>query len=119
MQRRGKFFYLVICLGRNRDALDIVADILQVANPFANKTKIMFKANLSFNLLQKYLKKVVDAQLLSFEDGKYNVTSNGRDFLEQYNDIQDRYIETQKMMENLDNQREKLERLYQQLWHLR
>jgi len=38
-----------------------VADILEAANSGANKTHIMFGANLSFKLLEKYLGLVVDA----------------------------------------------------------
>ena len=85
-----------------------MADILQVANPSANQTKIMFGANLSFSLLKKYLRKMVDAQLLIVADGKYVVTSNGRNFLKQYIAIQDRYVEAQKTMEELDNKKERL-----------
>ena len=45
-----------------RERLDIVADMLQVVNEAgAKKTQIMYKANLSYNLLKKYLADIVEA----------------------------------------------------------
>ncbi len=47
-------------MGKNRDKVDIIAAILKAAGDGANKTKIMFGANLSFKLLEKYLETVMN-----------------------------------------------------------
>jgi len=46
---------MVLYLGKYRDSLCIVAAILESANSGASKTRIMYQANLSFSLLEKYL----------------------------------------------------------------
>ena len=98
------------CLGKKRDCLGIVADILQTANPSATKTRIMHDASLSFALLQKYLKKTVGSKLLNIQEGKYFITPSGKEFLTEYNIMRESYNETQKLLENLDTLRKKLER---------
>jgi predicted transcriptional regulator len=73
-------------LGSYRGRLDIIADILQVTSQNAKKTQIMYQANLSYKVLQKYLAEVVAASLVCFEDEKhcYQLTDKGRKFLEGY-----------------------------------
>ncbi len=70
-------------MGNYRGRLDIIADILNAASKNARKTQIMYKANLSYKVLQKYLTEVANAQLISYEDKKqyYSLTDKGRDFL--------------------------------------
>ena len=71
-----------------RGKLDIIADILKAASKNSKKTQIMFKCNLSHKVLQKYLKAVTSASLLSFaiEDQSYVITAKGIEFLEAYKD---------------------------------
>jgi len=84
-------------LGNYRGRLDIIADILNVASKEAKKTQIMYQANLSYKVLQKYLAEVVGASLVYFEDAKqcYRLTDKGREFLEAY----DRYSKTNRFVE--------------------
>jgi predicted transcriptional regulator len=69
-------------MSRYRDRLQIIADILSIANSGARKTQIMYQANLSYRLLCRYLKEVSNAGLVSFEKEEFYVlTARGREFL--------------------------------------
>ncbi len=80
-----------------RSRLDIIADILNVAAREAKKTQIMYQANLSYNVLQKYMRELVGASLVSFLDERrcYQLTEKGRKFLEAY----DEYTRMQKVVD--------------------
>jgi predicted transcriptional regulator len=69
-----------------RGRLDIIADILHVVSGDAKKTQIMYQANLSYKVLQKYLAEISGASLISFEPEKqcYVLTNKGRVFLDGY-----------------------------------
>ena len=99
---------VIFLLGKNRDRLTIIADILKSANSGATKTHIMFKANLSFSLLEKYLDIVVNAGLLQVNSCKYTVTEQGYIFMKQYREFHERYLQAQKMFDALHSEREKL-----------
>ena len=71
-----------------RDRLDIIADILSVVSRDAKKTQIMYQANLSYKVLQRYLNEVTDALLVTFEDQfqRYRLTFKGQQYLDAYKD---------------------------------
>ena len=98
-------------LGKNRDRLGIIAAILEGANPDSCKTHIMFSANLSFTLLEKYLHVAVNAGFLQLQNSKYNLTKRGREFLNEYRRFEERCINAQKSLESLDCERERLTQL--------
>ena len=75
------------------------------------KTRIMFSANLSFALLEKYFCVVVSAGFLQLQESKYYLTKRGRGFLNDYRSFEERYIRVQKLLESLDCEREWLTRL--------
>jgi predicted transcriptional regulator len=85
-----------------RRKLDIIADILQVAKEDAKKTQIMYQANLSYTVLERYLAKVVGAYLVCFDDGSgcYRLTDKGREYLDAYK----RYFKTHKRIEHSLNE---------------
>jgi len=99
----------VVLLGKNRDRLCIVAAILEAANSGAAKTHIMVGANLSFSLLEKYLDVVVGAGFVRVEGAIYLLTERGRDFLERYRSFHNYHVGAQKLLENLDSERQKLD----------
>jgi predicted transcriptional regulator len=99
----------VVLLSKNRDRLSIVADILEVTNSGASKTHIMFGANLSFKLLEKYLGVVLSAGLVRLEDSRFVLTEYGYQFLKRYREHNEHYIWAQKSLESLVSEREKLE----------
>ena len=70
-------------MGVYRGRIEIIADILLVAETDAKKTQIMYKANLSFKILQKYLAELIGQSLISYEAKKkcFVLTDKGRKFL--------------------------------------
>lgn len=84
-------------MGNYRRRLDIIADILNVASKNPKKTQIMYQANLSYRVLQRYLAEIAGAQLIRFasENQHYSLTSKGREFLEAY----EKYSKTHKHIE--------------------
>jgi len=98
-------------LGKNRDRLSIVADVLEVAKSGASKTRIMFRANLSFNLLEKYLDVTLAAGFVRLVGSSYELTENGFDFLNGYKDFLEHDAQARKLLEDLNFEWEKLSRL--------
>ena len=98
----------MVLLGKNRDRLCIVAAILEAANSGVSKTRIMFGANLSFSLLEKYLGVVLGAGFVRVEGCRYVLTEYGREFLKRYGRFHECYVWAQKLLEALGCEREKL-----------
>jgi predicted transcriptional regulator len=73
-------------LGNYRGRIDIIADILRVAEARVKKTQIMYRANLSYTVLQKYLAGLTEAYLLEYIDDMqcYVLTNKGRQYLVLY-----------------------------------
>lgn len=68
-----------------RGTIDIIADILALCNTWNKRTKIMYKANLSHQMLKFYLWHLVELGLLEeSEDMKFKTTEKGRMFLSHY-----------------------------------
>jgi len=69
-----------------RNDLDICADILKVSKAGAKKTHIVYRANLNFKIVKKYLSRLIDNGFLldGSENGTFVTTERGSDFLEQY-----------------------------------
>ncbi|HEX2014173.1 MAG TPA: winged helix-turn-helix domain-containing protein [Nitrososphaera sp.] len=72
-----------------RSRTDIAAAILEIAIEGAIKTKIMYKAFLSFPQLKEYLAVLLDKGLLEYisTDHEYRTTDKGRQFLKLYKDV--------------------------------
>lgn len=72
-----------------RSRMDIVASMLQIAQGGAIKTRIMYRAFLSFPQLKEYLELLTDSGLLEYseEDKKYYTSEKGRYFLKMYKDV--------------------------------
>jgi predicted transcriptional regulator len=70
-----------------RSRTDIVGLILEAANGGATKTKIMYKAFLSYAQLKEYLTVLLQNDLLEYEEGKQNLrtTEKGSHLLQMYN----------------------------------
>ena len=100
-------------MGSYRGRLDIIADILQVVSQQARKTQIMYRANLSYKVLTRYLAEVSEASLINFEDEKqcYRLTTKGREFLEVYKEYSkvNRHIE--KRLNEINGKKKILEEL--------
>jgi predicted transcriptional regulator len=70
-----------------RNNLDISAEILQVAQAGAKKTQIVYKANLNFLLLKKYMKNLIEKDFVNKNDTHYYTTEKGMDFLRSYQEL--------------------------------
>ncbi len=95
-------------MGKNRDRLSIIAAILEAANSGASKTHIMFMANLSFSLLEKYLDVVVGAGFVRAKGYRYELTEHGREYLKQFKNFHERYLMAQKLLVALGSEHDKL-----------
>jgi predicted transcriptional regulator len=71
-----------------RSRTEIVAMILEAANGGATKTKIMYKAFLSYAQLREYLSVLIENNLLEYLEGSqtYKTTEKGLNFLKMHND---------------------------------
>lgn len=75
-----------------RSRMDISADILNIATEPSIKTRIMYKAFLSFPQLKEYLELLTKNGLLAFnkDDKQYQTTDAGKEFLHEYGRLQTR-----------------------------
>lgn len=96
---------------RYRNRLEIVADVLNAVGDGAKKTRIMYIANLSYKLLEKYLNKTVEAGLISSNNDFYEVTEKGQVFLERFDDFSSRYSKLERQLEEMSFEKEVLERM--------
>jgi predicted transcriptional regulator len=106
--------YRGIDLGIYRGKLEIIADILMVASRKPKKTQIMYQANLSFRVLQKYLAELKGASLICFQDeGQcYALTAKGRQFLEEYKEYSKSNRHVEKVLKDANVKKANLERLF-------
>ena len=72
-----------------RSRTEIVSMILEAANGGATKTKIMYKAFLSYAQLREYLSVLIENNLLEYLEGNqsYKTTEKGLNLLKMHNDI--------------------------------
>jgi predicted transcriptional regulator len=85
------FLWTTVCTTdmKYRSRTDITAQILEAANGGVTKTKIMYKAFLSYAQLKEYLSVLVENGLLEYVEGEqvYKTTDKGNRFLKIYNQI--------------------------------
>ena len=76
---------------KNRSRTEIVGNILDAANGGATKSKIMYKAFLSYGQLKEYLSVLIENNLLEYIEGTqtYKTTEKGLYFLRKYDEIQE------------------------------
>jgi predicted transcriptional regulator len=72
-----------------RSRTEIVSMILEAANGGATKTRIMYKAFLSYAQLKEYLSVLTENNLIEYLEGTqtYKTTEKGFNFLRMYNEI--------------------------------
>ncbi|HSF00866.1 MAG TPA: winged helix-turn-helix domain-containing protein [Nitrososphaeraceae archaeon] len=73
---------------KNRSRTEIVATILEAANGGATKTKIMYKAFVSYAQLREYLSVLLENNLIYLEGIQtYKTTEKGLNFLKMHDEI--------------------------------
>ncbi len=72
-----------------RSRTEIVSRILEAANGGATKTRIMYKAFLSYAQLKEYLSVLIENNLIEYLEGvqTYKTTEKGFNFLKMHNEI--------------------------------
>ena len=72
-----------------RSRTEIVSNILEATNGGVTKTKIMYKAFLSYNQLREYLSILIENNLLEYLDGTqtYKTTEKGLNLLKIHNEM--------------------------------
>jgi predicted transcriptional regulator len=72
-----------------RSRTEIVSMILEAANGGATKTRIMYKAFLSYAQLREYLSVLIENNLLEYLEGSqtYKTTEKGLNLLKVHNEI--------------------------------
>ena len=72
-----------------RSRTEIVSMMLEAANGGATKTRIMYKAFLSYAQLREYLSILIENNLLEFLEGlqTYKTTEKGFNLLKMHNEI--------------------------------
>ncbi len=99
-------------MSRYRDRLQIIADILSTVRKGSKKTRIMYQANLSYRLLCRYLRDVVDSGLISCDKGNYYVlTDKGKEFLNRHEKYSKRSKSLEEHREYVDNEKTALKRM--------
>jgi predicted transcriptional regulator len=76
---------------KHRSKEEIVATILKAALKKTTKTRIMHRAYISYNLLQKYLNYASVSGLLLYDHGsnEYQISSKGIQYLDYFNQYRD------------------------------
>ena len=72
-----------------RSRTEIVSMILEAANGSATKTRIMYKAFLSYAQLKEYLSVLIENNVIEYLEGSqsYKTTEKGFKFLKMHNEI--------------------------------
>ena len=74
-----------------RTNIEMIAEILSLCRKPTAKTRIMYKTNMSYAAIQKFLTQLQKFGLLRLEDEakKYVTTEKGHDFIKKYAAIQE------------------------------
>ncbi len=99
-------------MSKYRNRLQIIADILSIANDRARKTRIMYQANLSYRLLCRYLDEVVGAGLVRTEgDDCYVLADKGKEFLDRHERYLKQYMSLKEQASQVSDEKKALEEM--------
>ena len=73
-----------------RSRFEIIGEILSLATNGAKKTSIVYRANLNFNVVNRYLDLLIQEGLINpavSSTGKFKITKKGIEFLEAYKNL--------------------------------
>jgi len=70
-----------------RNDLDICADLLKVAMDGAKKTQLVYRANLNFKIVKKYIERLSENGLLVYVNRSYFTTERGSKFVNRYHEF--------------------------------
>jgi len=84
IKERGENLNLKGRLKKRRGRAEIIVDILLAAMEEAKKTQIVYKANLNFRRVKKYLPYLEEKGLIVNTGSEYKTTEKGKQFLRDY-----------------------------------
>ena len=96
---------------KNRSRNHIISEILDAANGGnATKTKLMYKAYLSFGQIKEYLSVLIESELLNYDvyTRKFKTTEKGLRFLDTFNQMSDMIKEKEQLQQQVWVQREEV-----------
>jgi predicted transcriptional regulator len=70
-----------------RNKQQIFSEILEICRNGANKTRIVYQANLNFRTVNPYLKILIERHLINIDQGEYQTTQDGMNLLESINRV--------------------------------
>jgi len=76
----------------------IISEILDVCRTGANKTRIVYRANLNFRTVNPYIDLLIKSNLLEVKQGKdilYETTDRGISFLDNFNEINSYFLNSE------------------------
>ena len=75
---------------KRRSDIEISADILKVALHGAKKSHIVYRANLNFEVVKKYLERLSESGLINFpsiNNRIFKTTPKGREYINRYENL--------------------------------
>ena len=92
--------------------LEIARDMLLIASVKVRKTRLMYQANLSYQVMEKYLKTLLDNDLVEcHDDSCYLITQKGKEFIQMYSDYLERHRRIREEIDDFDKDRLTLENM--------
>ena len=101
-------------MSKHRNDLEIVRDILAIVfdEKDVRKTHIMYRANLSYRLLEKYLSRIQGLNLVAVtEKGFFRLTEDGRSYLKECDSLIDVRNEVREQFRTVESKKTALEEL--------
>ena len=100
-------------MAKYRNKLQILAEILEIVRGGAKKTHIMYKANLSYKLLCKYLDEVLECGFVRVDrEDCYVVAPKGEKFLEKFAAYRRLREHVNEELNTVDKEKSLLEQMY-------
>jgi predicted transcriptional regulator len=101
---------------RYRNKLEIVKDILSILEVAGahgtKKTHIMYGANLSYKLLEKYIEEVIESGLIYTDERSiYFITDKGKEFLKIYMNYETEMKVVDNHLLNIKNGKDELKKM--------
>jgi predicted transcriptional regulator len=74
---------------RYRNRIDIIAQLLDAASNPTTKTKMMYKAMLSYEQLKEYLVMLTENDLIAYDNPsrRFTTTNKGYEFVKRYEEL--------------------------------
>jgi len=92
-------------MGR-RHKLDVIFEILSLAQVGVNRTRLVYLTNINFSMLKRYLNVLYRMELIEDQGKMLMTTPKGARFVEEYDDFTSRW----NFYEEFENSKEKLEK---------